>query len=112
MWTPYSIRNIGLAAAIVALSAASAARADDISATRVVSIHGLNLTSSGGQAKLRQQIRKAAREVCAEVAHRLNPGDDDFQDCVQETFEDAWGQAETKIASAKSQALVASVTQK
>jgi UrcA family protein len=112
MWNSNSIRNIGLAAAIVALTASGAARADDISATRLVSTHGLDLTSSGDQVKLRRQISKAARAVCAEVTDGMNSADADYRDCVREAFAGAWRQAETKIASANSRALLASAAPK
>jgi UrcA family protein len=101
------MRNIGLAA-LVAFTAAGSARADDYTATRVVTTHGLDLTSASDRARLRLQIIKAARAVCAQTNEGLGPSDPAFDSCFEIAYSDAWAQVRVKIAAAKNRAMFAS----
>jgi UrcA family protein len=99
-------RNIGFAAAIVALTANCAARAEQQTATRQVSLQGIDPASVADRARLGQQLTAAARDVCRETGN--DDSREDMSDCVRASLESAWAQVNTKLAQAENRALIAS----
>ncbi len=100
----------GLAAAAFAATAILAvqpALADDaVTATRVVSLRGLDLAAPSDQRVLRHRLMVAASAVCNDGGSKdLASGA--YLECRKAAFDDAWTRAQTLVAAAKSRSLLA-----
>lgn len=96
----------GLAFTLAGTTGALAAD-EAVTVHRLVSTQGLNLASPADQTVLRHRIAVAARVVC----HLSNPGEgglsNEMTDCISTARQDAWAQAQVKIAAAEGRTQVA-----
>ncbi len=98
-----------LAAAIMMSAAATLpAKADEpVTSSRLVSLHGLDLSAASGQQVLRHRLLVAASKVCTDGGGGADLHSAGYLECRNAAFGTAWAQAEVLVASATSRSLLA-----
>jgi len=98
---------LALLASAVLPAVAATDDADPGAFVRSVSSKGLDLTTTAGQAMLRHRVDVAAHKVCEAAIAADGLGSAGFTDCFLAAAANGRRQAETRIAVARSRAMLA-----
>ena len=96
-----------LVPAVLSMAPAPVHAQEMATASRLVSLQGLDLSTAADQRVLHHRLAVAAAKVCSDDSEHGRLGGNAYLQCRKEALDDAWSRAGTLMAAAKSRSLLA-----